>query len=107
LTNTATVGIEDMQDQIKVTELMQNFPNPFDNETNIQFYLDSSEHVQFTIRDYAGREIIQLVNKTLSQGMHKLTWNGRNAAGSEVLNKILIGELKTGSYHKSIIMQKI
>jgi hypothetical protein len=107
LTNTAVVGIGSMQDQTKVTELLQNYPNPFDNETTFQFYLDASEHTQFTIRDYSGREIIQLVNKTLSQGMHKITWNGRNAGGSEVLNKILIGELKTGTYHKSIIIQKI
>lgn len=106
LTNTAT-AIGSMQEQSKKTELLQNYPNPFTTETNIRFNLASNEHVQFTIRDYTGKEIIQLVNKTLNQGMHQFTWNGRNASGKEVLNNIFIGELKTESYNRSIIIQKI
>jgi len=106
LTNT-TVAIESIQEQIKTTELLQNYPNPFNTKTTIPFYLASTEHVQFIIRDYTGKEIIQLVNKTIDQGTHKLTWDGRNVSGSDVPNNIFIGELKTISYNQSIIIQKV
>lgn len=102
---TGPTGI--MEEAENSNRLMQNSPNPFNNETIITFYLHSGEHVQLRIIDYTGKTINILVNKKLESGAHRIKWNGQSASGQVVPAGIYICELKTILYNKSIIIQKV
>ena len=52
------------------------YPNPFTNSFSVSFSLDQMSMVQITVVDVAGREVAEVCNKTLSSGLHEVTWNG-------------------------------
>ncbi|MCH8011774.1 MAG: T9SS type A sorting domain-containing protein [Candidatus Marinimicrobia bacterium] len=60
--------------------LTQNFPNPFNPITTIQFYLPEHTQVVLTIYDLLGREIDVLINEIKSLGLHKVRWDASNVA---------------------------
>ncbi|HCA41828.1 MAG TPA: hypothetical protein DEP28_01090 [Bacteroidetes bacterium] len=62
-------------DVISNYNLSQNFPNPFNPKTNINFNLKKSENVILNIYDISGKKVETLVNKKLSQGDYKIEWN--------------------------------
>ncbi|OGU72788.1 MAG: hypothetical protein A3H45_04660 [Ignavibacteria bacterium RIFCSPLOWO2_02_FULL_55_14] len=56
-------------------QLYQNFPNPFNPSTEIQFSLPQKNHVTLTIFDLLGREIAALLDKDLSAGSYSTRWD--------------------------------
>ncbi|MBN2089169.1 PKD domain-containing protein [candidate division KSB1 bacterium] len=68
----------------KKYELSQNFPNPFNPETTIQYYTGEAGDVSITIHNMLGQEITKLVNKYHEVGTHRVVWNGTNQDGSAV-----------------------
>jgi hypothetical protein len=63
-------------------ELRQNFPNPFNPSTRIEFSLRQSTPVDVTVFDLAGRHVATLRQGTLDAGDHFVTWNGLSDSGS-------------------------
>ena len=51
-------------------------PNPFRNSTQIRFILSEQSMVEIKIYDQNGKLIDQLFNGNLSEGEHKIIWNG-------------------------------
>jgi photosystem II stability/assembly factor-like uncharacterized protein len=49
-------------------ELKQNYPNPYNNSTLIEYYINESGWVKLKIFDIAGREMATLVNEVQSTG---------------------------------------
>jgi len=64
--------------------LKQNFPNPFNGETNIVYSLPENREVELTIYDILGTEVITLVNDFQDAGEYNVTWNGRNSNGTPI-----------------------
>ena len=62
-------------------ELMQNFPNPFNPTTNIQFQLFDRMNVRLEIFDVAGKYVSTLFNGPKNPGLHQVKWNGTNDRG--------------------------
>lgn len=60
--------------------LSQNFPNPFNPETQINFTLPEMADVKITIYDMLGKEVETLVNETLNRGDYSVKWNAGNYA---------------------------
>lgn len=58
--------------------LNQNFPNPFNPSTNIQFVLPEKSHVQIEVYDSMGRRVEKLANRTYSAGSHSIDFNAEN-----------------------------
>ncbi|MDP7027517.1 MAG: C25 family cysteine peptidase [Candidatus Marinimicrobia bacterium] len=68
-----------------VFELSQNFPNPFNPNTQIQFVLGKDELVSLNIFDIQGRLVNSLINNSnYPAGYHNITWNGTNTMGTQV-----------------------
>lgn len=55
--------------------LEQNFPNPFNPETVINYSLTEGSFVSLKIYDVLGREILSLVNEFQNAGIHKTILN--------------------------------
>ena len=56
--------------------LFQNFPNPFNPSTLIQFSLPEDESTTLTVYDIKGRVIRTLVNTRLEKGEHSVVFDG-------------------------------
>ena len=66
-------------------ELSQNFPNPFNPSTDIQFTVGKDALVSLNIYDIQGRLVSSLVdNSFYSSGSYKITWDGNNQHGTQV-----------------------
>lgn len=88
--------------------LGQNFPNPFNPQTAIEFYLPASGHTNLTIYDVLGRTVFRLVDKDLPAGAHSAVWGGRDAGGFPVSSGVYFYRLASGSFHqtKKMILAK-
>ncbi|MBN2166861.1 MAG: carbohydrate-binding protein [Marinilabiliaceae bacterium] len=53
-------------------ELRQNYPNPFTNETTIEFTLSEEENANLAIFNISGQKIAQLVDGVVESGVHQL-----------------------------------
>ncbi|MGH2568554.1 MAG: T9SS type A sorting domain-containing protein, partial [Bacteroidota bacterium] len=56
-------------------ELSQNFPNPFNPSTSIQFDLPAPAYVSLRVYDLLGRELKRLVEERLDAGRHTATFH--------------------------------
>jgi hypothetical protein len=95
-----TVGIDD---DVKVNPyeyaLHDNFPNPFNPETQIRFTLGGQENVKLVIYDIMGRQVRTLVNgDSFNSGFHVLNWNGRDNLGEKVATGMYIYRIKAGDF---------
>lgn len=55
--------------------LQQNFPNPFNPSTAIQFSIAADAKVSLKVFNVLGQEVTTLVNSTLSAGTHSVTFD--------------------------------
>ncbi|MEE4312794.1 MAG: carboxypeptidase regulatory-like domain-containing protein [candidate division KSB1 bacterium] len=60
----------------EIYALAQNFPNPFNPGTLIQYQLPGDARVELSIFDVQGREIRNLVHGNQSAGFHTAAWDG-------------------------------
>ena len=61
--------------------LMPNYPNPFNSNTIIPFYLKNTNLVQLTIYNLKGELITKLTDDYFTSGYHSVTWNGCDQYG--------------------------
>lgn len=85
------------------TELLQNWPNPFNPETWIPFKLKEESDVAITIYDINGRVIRTLDLGHVSAGIHNTKskaayWNGTNDVGEHVASGIYFYRLQAGNF---------
>ncbi len=74
----ATTSSEKITDQSANIKLLQNFPNPFENETMISFELPQAEKVKINIYNLNGQLVDTLLNEQKSAGKHTLQWVPKN-----------------------------
>lgn len=71
-------------------ELQQNFPNPFNPSTNIQYSIPESGFVQLHVYDVTGRRIDQLVDEYQSAGTHSISFDASGLASGVYLYRLEI-----------------
>ncbi|MGH7493397.1 MAG: FlgD immunoglobulin-like domain containing protein, partial [bacterium] len=75
--------------------LAQNFPNPFNPSTKIQFALPERAIVSLAIYDLNGHLVRQLVSQQLFEsGRSEWSWDGRNEQGFAVSSGIYVYRLQ-------------
>jgi hypothetical protein len=57
--------------------LEQNFPNPFNPTTNIDYELGESQLVMLKVFDAVGKEVTTLVNERQYPGKHEVVFSGK------------------------------
>lgn len=60
------------------TQLFQNYPNPFKQQTTISFEISKSENVKITVIDVLGRHVDLLLDQDLPPGKHLVHFNVEN-----------------------------
>jgi hypothetical protein len=71
----AITGVPDLTAP-DVTQLRQNFPNPFNPCTTIPYELSASEIVRLVVYDHVGREVAVLVDGRQAAGSYRIPFSG-------------------------------
>jgi hypothetical protein len=83
-------------------KLAQNFPNPFNATTRIEYSLPLQNTISLTIYNMLGQEIVKLVDREYQRaGNYSVLWNGKDANGMNVTSGMYIYALKFGNFEKS------
>ncbi len=75
------------------TELVQNFPNPFNPSTEISFKLKEATNVKLQVYDITGKQMVTLIDHYLTAGSHSVPFNA-----SSLSSGVYFYQLKAGSF---------
>ncbi|MFC2083542.1 T9SS type A sorting domain-containing protein [Bacteroidota bacterium] len=76
----STTGIEEAQVFASKFTLSQNFPNPFNSATTIQYTLPRKCFIKLKILNLSGQEISTLIEGERTKGEHTVQWNDNSLA---------------------------
>jgi len=79
------------EDNLESYSLSQNFPNPFNLETTIEYALPDQAHVKLIIFNLIGEKIATLVNQEQNAGFHKYIWNAKGQPSGVYFYKLEAG----------------
>jgi hypothetical protein len=86
-TSTEVTSVEDFQ-------LLENFPNPFNPETQIAFTIPRQEKVRLVVFDTAGRPVRTLVDGLLSAGKHQVVFDASGLPSGLYFYQLRAGEFQ-------------
>ena len=76
--------------------LSQNFPNPFNASTMIEFSLNRAENINLKVYDILGRKIATLISGQMSAGVHRINFDASRFSSGYYFYK-----LQTGDYSET------
>ncbi|MCI0512853.1 T9SS type A sorting domain-containing protein [candidate division KSB1 bacterium] len=72
-------------------QLFQNFPNPFNPTTTLQFSLTQASPVSLEIFDLTGRTVATLFNESLASGTYTMDWQASQLPAGIYLARLQLG----------------
>ncbi|MBI2417160.1 MAG: DUF3494 domain-containing protein [Ignavibacteriales bacterium] len=96
-TTGTAVSVFDNSTAIPAFALEQNFPNPFNPSTSIQYFLERPVHVLLKVYNLLGNEVSILVNSIQTAGSHSVHFNA-SEAGLNLTSGIYIYRLEAGTF---------
>ncbi|HPR16702.1 MAG TPA: choice-of-anchor J domain-containing protein [Candidatus Cloacimonadota bacterium] len=85
---------------IALTQLIGNYPNPFNPTTVIRFSLDTAKKVKLEIFNVKGAKVKTIINEKLDAGDHQVLWDGTNQMNHQVASGIYFYKMTAGNYEK-------
>ena len=88
------------------TQLLANYPNPFNSETWIPVQLSQDAEVRLTIYDVTGKTVRKMELGHLTVGSYSQTekaiyWDGKTETEEQVGSGTYFYQLQTGNYTES------
>lgn len=109
LQDTTTTGIDLSVKNIPTYyKLHQNFPNPFNPATTIQFEIPEQTFVNLDIYNLLGQKIRTLLSGIVSSGIHAISWNGKDDQQDPVPSGIYFYKMTADGFNeiKKMILAK-
>lgn len=92
-----------------VFALHENYPNPFNPTTTLQFDLPEPADVSLVIYDVLGKEVATLASGYREAGYHTATWSPRNVASGVYFARFTAtaaaGQVKYSKLNKLVLMK--
>jgi len=86
------------------TQLDQNYPDPFNAQTQIEFSINQAGFVSLEVYSPEGQLVKNLLSAFKKTGRYRVAWNGKNSKGGELASGIYLYRLKVG---KEILTRKL
>ena len=80
-----------------VLALSQNFPNPFNPGTQLNFALPKAGRIRISVFDVRGRRISTLVDENRDPGNYFVRWEGVNEQGRQVPSGLYYARMEFGA----------
>ena len=97
----ATIKYSQLKTNINLNEssdlgfrLLQNFPNPFNPSSEIEFEIPHEAYVTIKVFNLLGKEVMTLVNEFREAGIYTLKLNGNNLSGGIYIYSLQTPEIK-------------
>jgi hypothetical protein len=100
---TSLVSVDD-QSSVGISDrflLLSNYPNPFNPNTTIEYYLKNQDRVILRIYNLLGQLIATLVNEEQSEGRHAIVWEPADMASGVYICRL---EVTGSSLTKKLIL---
>jgi hypothetical protein len=81
LTSEAEEETEKSKNQTVSFTLSHSYPNPFNSQTQINYFMPYDAHVKIEIFDLSGKSVNLLVDQDESMGSHRAFWNSNDFSG--------------------------
>ena len=81
--------------------LHDNYPNPFNPVTNLEYDLHKEAFVNVTIFDMLGNKVNKLIDEIQSSGKKSIQWDATNNNGQPVSAGVYLYRIQVGNYHKT------
>jgi hypothetical protein len=97
-----------------VNKIAGNYPNPFNTQTKIDFYLADVGYqpalVQLYIYDVGGRLVRKLIEERRYPGEHSIVWDGKNDSGGTVSSgvyfvRLIVSDVELVKPRKLILLK--
>jgi len=94
----APVAVQDNESTLPLTtQLLPNYPNPFNPNTTIPIELAQSSRVQISIYNLKGQRVSVLLNEIRAAGHYSLQWDGTDSRGEMVSSGVYFVQLRTSN----------
>lgn len=104
ISESSIVEVEEDKDLLPGSfDLFQNFPNPFNPSTRIQYQVSSNSQVTLKVYDILGNEIATLVNEEKTSGSYEVEFNP-SSISHQPSSGVYFCRLQTENYSKTIKM---
>jgi len=90
------------------TELIGNYPNPFNPETTIAYSIKDRCKVRLEVYNLKGQLVRTLVNEEKANGHYKAVFNAKDEKGNTLSSGIYFYRLQAGNYistRKMLLME--
>jgi subtilisin family serine protease len=78
--------------------LAQNFPNPFNPTTTIEYNVPQNSHVNIEIYNMLGQRIRTLIDQNKSAGNYSIVWNAKDDSGVNVASGMYFYRMDAGDF---------
>ena len=95
-------GTDELPGSNDVSPITDVYPNPFNQEVNINFVMESPASVQVSIYDVLGRKVATLLDDHIAIGDQHIRWGGQTDSGTIVSNGVYFVSLKVGQTMLSV-----
>lgn len=97
---TTPVSVDDPNSGIRPErfELKDNYPNPFNAGTSIEYRVSGPGQIELIVYNTLGRQVQVLVQEYKTPGVYRALWNGRDEHGDDVPSGIYFYRLQAGDY---------
>ena len=102
--NPWTSGIDDEQLSEDVQLNLIIYPNPFQDQTSIQFELEKAGHVKIEIYDVAGKLITTIIDETYSGGQHTVQFDTGSLPNGVYLCTLKVDDVSL-AHQKMVILK--
>ncbi|MBN2461894.1 MAG: T9SS type A sorting domain-containing protein, partial [Candidatus Cloacimonetes bacterium] len=95
-------GVGTGNDLLPVTDLIGNYPNPFNPATTISFSTDSNTKlIELSIYNIQGHKVKTLIDEILPAGRHTVVWNGRDDHDKSLPSGVYLYRLTAAGIQKT------
>ncbi len=96
LTSGDPLKVNDELSEITEFRLCNNYPNPFNPTTKIEFVIEKQEYVTIDVYDVLGSKVKTLINQVMEPGLKSIVWDSRDENGSVVSSGVYFYSLQAG-----------
>ena len=102
INNVQNTLVNDYIDELPTSyNLYNNYPNPFNPSTTLQYDLSENSFVDVTIYDVFGNVVNNLVFANQTKGFKSVQWNATNNDGQPVASGIYLYSIKAENFRKT------
>lgn len=99
---TATEGADEIP--AKSITLYENFPEPFNASTTIQFELPSNSDIKLSVYNLLGQQVRLLADQIFAAGRHSIEWDAKDEFGNDVVSGVYFYRLES---HGEVFSRKM